>query len=216
MIKVISFDLDGTLLDKESFDMILWYKEIPRLYAQKQGISFEEAKEIITKAYAEIGPDDPNWYSPSFWFRYFKLKENPKTVLEDLKQGIKLYPEVKPVLADLHKKFKLIVLTQSSDEFIELKMGAESIKKYFDHVFSTIDDFNLIKKSPDVYQALLNKLGVEKHEIVHVGDSFDFDFRVPQSFGIKSFYLSRNKELKGDGIIHSLTELQEELEKLEK
>jgi FMN phosphatase YigB (HAD superfamily) len=46
-IKLISFDLDGTLVDKNSFDKIFWEEEVPKLYAAKKGMSIEEAKKKV-------------------------------------------------------------------------------------------------------------------------------------------------------------------------
>jgi len=34
-IKIVSFDVDGTLV-KEDFNDLIWQKEIPSLYAQKR------------------------------------------------------------------------------------------------------------------------------------------------------------------------------------
>ena len=50
MIKLISFDLDGTLVDETNVDRLFWYGEVPRLYAEKHGLPLADAK---TKVFAE-------------------------------------------------------------------------------------------------------------------------------------------------------------------
>ncbi|MHA2109612.1 MAG: HAD family hydrolase, partial [Candidatus Hodarchaeales archaeon] len=70
MLKVVSFDMVGTLLDS-SFEDHVWNTLIPQLYARKRGINFEEAKEYILREYDNIGNKDIRWYLPSYWFNHF-------------------------------------------------------------------------------------------------------------------------------------------------
>ena len=48
MHKIISFDMDGTLVDVEFTDWV-WGHGIPSLYAEKAGVSFEEAKTFVVE-----------------------------------------------------------------------------------------------------------------------------------------------------------------------
>jgi len=50
MNKVISFDLDGTLVHGRFGDMV-WHHGIPEKYAWKHGITMEEAQARILKEY---------------------------------------------------------------------------------------------------------------------------------------------------------------------
>ncbi|MCX5895597.1 MAG: HAD family hydrolase, partial [Proteobacteria bacterium] len=65
-MKLISFDLDGTLTTPEFVDSV-WRVGIPRLYADKNSISFAEAERIISHAYDVMGDDDLKWYDLPFW-----------------------------------------------------------------------------------------------------------------------------------------------------
>ena len=71
MIKVISFDLDETLADK-NFDDVFWFKEIPKLYAEQNNISFKQAHDYITKQYDKTGPDELLWYNVDYWFKKYE------------------------------------------------------------------------------------------------------------------------------------------------
>ena len=63
MLRVLSLDLDGTLIRK-GFDDIFWNKLVPELFAESRKISFEDAQKFILDAYDSIGPADPQWYIP--------------------------------------------------------------------------------------------------------------------------------------------------------
>jgi len=49
-IKVISFDLDGTLFDTMFVDAV-WLEEIPRLYSVKKRVSVVDATKIVKREY---------------------------------------------------------------------------------------------------------------------------------------------------------------------
>ena len=52
--KVISFDLDGTLVDLD-FDLHLWFEELPRLYSEQNGVMLSQAKELMRLEYNRVG-----------------------------------------------------------------------------------------------------------------------------------------------------------------
>ena len=211
-MKYISFDLDDTLCDQDHFDTIFWNETIPKLFAKKHNLGFKKAKNKVDESFKNKDMNEPDWWRPSFWFNHFKFEENHIDILNHLAKDIKIFDDVKPCLDILKKEgFKLIVLTHSVHEFVDLKMKAESISVYFDVVFSTIDDFHMVKKDPKVYQLLLEKLNISSDDIIHIGDNKVYDYDSPKKFGIKSFLLDRSKKLSGDDIVHDLNEFVEEV-----
>ena len=61
MVKIVSFDLEGTLVDMTFSDKV-WNEGIPALYAQKTGLKFEEAKRIVLNEYMKVGEERIEWY----------------------------------------------------------------------------------------------------------------------------------------------------------
>ncbi|PKP56800.1 hypothetical protein CVT91_12195 [Candidatus Atribacteria bacterium HGW-Atribacteria-1] len=64
-LKIISFDVDGTLVDLEYNDLV-WFKEIPELVAQKKKISFERSLKFVYEEYAKLGEHNLNWYDINY------------------------------------------------------------------------------------------------------------------------------------------------------
>jgi len=207
-IKCISFDLDGTLTDSLEFEKIFWNKEIPKIFAEEHKIPLSEAKRIVFNAYDEVGRRELNWYRPSYWFKRFKLKKDWKVVIEKLKDRVKIFPEVKEVLRKLSGNYKLIVLTHTSREALRLKLEKVNIKKYFVRIFSVIDDFNVTKRDEEVYRELLKKINLKPKDLIHVGDNYEFDYRMPKRIGIKAVLIDRSEEKEEKDIIHDLREIK--------
>jgi putative hydrolase of the HAD superfamily len=46
MAKIVSFDMDGTLVNPEFTDWV-WLHGIPTLYAEKTGLPFKKAKHYV-------------------------------------------------------------------------------------------------------------------------------------------------------------------------
>jgi putative hydrolase of the HAD superfamily len=213
MIKVVSFDLDGTLV-KSTFADKVWLEGLPNLYSNEKNISIKQAKQYIYNLYEKVGENRKEWYDIDWWFKRFDLKQSWKNLLDNYKHYIKLYNDTIETLDKLTKKFKLIIISNAKKEFIEIQLRETNIKPYFEHVFSSLSDFNFVKKTPDVYKKVLNFLNIKSNEIIHIGDNFEFDYKCPQRIGIKSIYLDRKKTKKADNIIFSLNEIEKVISNL--
>lgn len=206
-IRIASFDLDGTLTDISFVDSV-WLEGIPRLYAAKHGLAFEDAKSFVTGEYGKVGRERLEWYDLSYWIQKLGLDVSPREVLGSFQNMIGVFPEVTEVLNELkHVGFRLIIVTNARREFADLEIEKTKIGRYFERVFSATSDFGLIKKTPDIYEKVCNICEVTPKEMIHVGDDQCFDFEVPKKLGIKAFYLDRTGNNSGQSVIHSLMEL---------
>jgi HAD superfamily hydrolase (TIGR01549 family) len=207
MPKIISFDMDGTLVDPEFTDWV-WLHGIPRLYAEKTSIPFEEAKHFVVGEYLKVGEGAIEWYDIKYWFQFFKLEKNWKDLMLQYVDKIRIYPDVDDILAWLKEKFPIILTSNAGREFIDIEMEATGLGRYFDRIFSATSDFGQVKKTAGFYQRICEALGVHPQEIVHVGDHYEFDYLAPRSLGIHAFYLDRSGEKNGDFVISDLRELE--------
>lgn len=211
-VKVISFDLDGTLFDNMFVDSV-WLEEIPRLYSVEKGVSVEDARRIVRREYDGVGKERLEWYDIHYWIRRFNLNVEAKELLRNFEHRIKPYPEVPTVLEQLKQRgFTLVVVTNAGREFVELELEKAKMKDRFDRVFSSTSDFGVVKKTVKLYQRVCSILGVSPQEMIHVGDDRKFDFDVPRRLGILAYHLDRTSKHEGEFVIHSLEELNTKLE----
>ena len=203
MIKVISFDFDGTIT-KTTFADLFWLEGLPKLYSEKYNVDLEEAKNFLFREYDKIGKERLEWYDPDYWFNRFNINYSWKKLMEDYSYAIEIYPDVIPTLERLKNSYDLIIISNARREFIEIQMEKLNIKRYFKRVFSTVSDFNMVKKEGEVYRKVCEQVGIDKSELIHVGDDYKFDFLAPRSIGIKAIYLDRKSGRNGDFVISSL------------
>lgn len=207
-VRVVSFDLDGTLIDK-NFDDLLWFYEIPRLLSEEKKIGFEEARRYVSVEYDRVGDGDMRWYDVAYWFKHFGLRTDYKEVIHNLSSKIRLFSESVDVIKELNKKYQLVIISNANRIFLQLKIKACNLEKYFSRIFSVTSDFGQVKKLPEVYMRVLQVLGCKPVEMVHVGDHWNFDYVIPKSLGIQALYLDRERKLEGKpGVIHNLEELR--------
>jgi putative hydrolase of the HAD superfamily len=213
-VRMVSFDLDGTITDRSYADSV-WLEGIPRLYAIKNGIAFEDAKNTVMKEYSSVGKERLEWYDMAYWIRRFGLETSPEEILISFRHRIRLFPEVPEVLEEIEKRgLRLIVVTNAHREFVDLELKETGIGHYFERVFSATSDFGLIKRFVGLYRKVCVLCKISPHEMIHVGDDERFDFEVPSKLGIASFYLDRTSQHSGNYVINSLTQLSEKLEEL--
>jgi len=207
-LEIISFDLDGTLVDLEYNDLI-WFKEIPELVAKKKKISFEKSLKLIHEEYTKLGEHDLNWYDINYWISYFGIEISPNKIFEKYEPQVKIYPEVIPLLEELKKNFILIVITAMPREFLVPKM--KKLEKYFKFSFSALSDFKELKNS-EIYSKISKAIKVHPEQILHVGDHWEFDYLAAQKAGMNAIYLDRSNTKKGKFIIHNLGEVKKIIE----
>lgn len=196
VIKVFSFDVDGTLVSQEFADSV-WLRGIPEAYAAKHELSFEDAFDFVKREYDIIGENRIEWYNIRFWLRKFNLKITYETLFERYEDEIKIYAEVERVLKVLKEAgYVLVVNSNAATEFVEFQI--QPIRKYFTHVFSATSDFGELKKSNGHYARVCKILAVKPQEVVHTGDHFLFDFLNPRKIGMTAYYLDRKRDAKHD------------------
>jgi len=203
MTKTVSFDLDGTLV-KSNYADLVWLKGLPKIYSEEKNVSFDEAKKNLFEKYDEVSHHRIEWYDIDYWFKRFDLKSSWKELLEEYSYAIKSFNDVKNTLDKLSKKFDLIIASNAKKEFISIQIKELGFEKYFKKMYSSISDFDCVKKHPDFYRKISKDLNVKPWEIVHIGDSYEFDFLSSKKAGLNAYFLDRSGLNEGKNIVNSL------------
>ena len=186
-IRLISFDAEGTLVTPD-FSYAIWQEAIPAIYAQKHGLDLVQARESIFDKYTEVGDQKLEWYDIQHWFNLLGLGD-PEPVIQSCLDKAGYYPEVNEVLSSLKGEYELVVASGTPIELLDYLL--RDVEFHFSRIFSSISHYKQVK-SPDFYLAICQEMGVSPNEVVHVGDSFQFDFLVPKELGIHAFHLDRS------------------------
>lgn len=204
---MLSFDLDGTLIRK-GFDDIFWNERIPELFARKSKTSLEDARKFILEQYDRIGPDDPRWYIPEYWFAKFGLEVDIREILRTVKYAEGVYDDVS-LIRDFSYDHTIIISTNNPRIILEHKLNVlKQVRGSITHAFSSVSDFNNIVKGKEFYAGVCGRIGIEPVEMLHVGDDPKFDLAIPRSIGIKAFLIDRERNARGDHVIYSLAEIR--------
>ena len=206
----ISFDMEGTLID-HGYSEHIWGTDIPRLYAEKHGVDLEEARRRVFHEYDQIGDARPEWYDVGYWFRRLGLPGDWRELPERRRHLIRVYPDARIALDALVSEHRLVVSSNTIREFLEVQV--EEVGDCFTHVFSAPSDYQAVKKDQVFYERIIGVLGIEPHEMIHVGDHYTYDYLAAQSIGVEAYHLDRTGKTRGEDTLESLTEFMERLEK---
>jgi putative hydrolase of the HAD superfamily len=65
------------------------------------------------------------------------------------------------------------------------------IKTHFVRIFSSISHYRQVK-TPDFYLKICEEMRIEPRQVIHVGDSWQFDFVNAQQAGMNALYVDRS------------------------
>jgi putative hydrolase of the HAD superfamily len=201
-ITTVSFDADGTLVTTAFADLV-WLEVLPQLVSDSWKIDLDDAKQKLYADYELIGPARAEWYDLPYWLKRYRLEVNPKTLVQQYKSAVTLYPEVVDVLEKLSEKYELMVISNSSRLFLEIT--TENLKPYFRHIISTLSDLGLMK-STDSYAAVCERIGTMPGYMAHIGDILELDYVRAKRAGLKAFYLDRRGRRRGRYFVKDLKE----------
>ncbi|MFC1911435.1 HAD family hydrolase [Chloroflexota bacterium] len=186
-IELVSFDAEGTLVTPD-FSEAIWHEAIPGLYAQKKGLDVAQAKKCITDEYNKVGVHRLEWYDIEYWFNCLGLGSS-EPVIRSCLNKIAHYPEVIEVLSSLAGEYPLIVASGTPLKLLDYLL--RDIKPYFVRIFSSISDYRQVK-TPDFYHKLCEEMSVKPSQVIHVGDSWQFDFVNARQAGMNALYIDRS------------------------
>lgn len=170
MIKVIAFDLVGTLVKERDINLTEIESKLERLfgpnisdeeYIEKVLNDFNSKEEVVNKTL-----DICN--------KLYEIKD--KKIINNL---IKKYPNVKIIIATNH-------LTYIKEYLIN------NFKLINDHIISS--DIHIIKPNKDFYLYILNKYNIKPYELLFIDDNQN-NIDSPESLEIRTIKVNKDTNL---------------------
>jgi len=163
MIKLISFDLQGTISDA-AYSNRFWLEHLA------------EHKDFFKR----IGVYDDRYYDDGYWTDSLKAIMKPYSP--------KLNEEFLAFIETI--TLPKIILSTTTTAFIELELGEK--QKIFNKCLSTISDFKIAGKTPEVYEKTAKMFGVKPSEMLHIGDNMEMDIANALRAGCKAIHYQGN------------------------
>ena len=161
MIKAIIFDYDGVIVDS-----------FPSVFAVYKMICAELGKDC---------PDDIDSFGKVYGYSSDELAKNLGFSAEEwkesesifkreiLKKESALFPGMAETLAELHKRYKLVVISSNNTAEVMQKLDRFGVTKYFDIVIGTRAPKGRVPKVQAIKDTMQN-LEVAADEVILIGD----------------------------------------------
>ncbi|WP_066321641.1 HAD family hydrolase [Bacillus sp. FJAT-29814] len=129
-----------------------------------------------------------------------------------------VYEETFATLDALKGNYQLLLLTNGSPDLQNTKLAiTPELVPYFDHIVIS-GDYGRGKPDPGIFEHALSQIGLQKKDVIMVGDNLMTDILGANRAGIKSVWINRHNKERNEVIptyeIHHLQELFAILEKL--
>ena len=207
-MKAIIFDFWGTLVEHGVKPSPI--KQVKQLIAPRMGFTsfvvlFEQS--LMTKPYNDL--------YEGFRVVLENFGKKPRRELLDKLIAIwnknkllaKPFPETINVLKELKKDYALGLMANTDSLSVPTIIEKYGIDKLMDSIAYSYKEGSL-KSSGVLINKLMRELGVEKHELVVVGDSLQSDIEPAKKLGIKAILIDRNNSRKYEQKITNLEELR--------
>ncbi len=181
-MKLVIFDLDGTLVDSKNSILASIRHALDRLGHTHIEVHQERAlQQDLRVTLQEAFDHHRQVLTETDMIRFIEEYRTHNSF--EPERTMSVFEGAEKVLQTLKARYKLAVATTKHTEQAEGILGRLGISKYFDHIQGTEHGMKY-KPEPDVLLKVLDVLGHLPHEAVYVGDTHH-DMKAAQSAGMK-------------------------------
>lgn len=190
VIKAVLFDLDGTLLDRESSLPGFISDQYDRLNLKGEA----PAKSNYSKAFIALDNGGLVWKDKVYTdlCKQFSItKISPEELLADYLSNFSLhccpFPGLVETLERLSKLYSLGIITNGYSDFQRRNIAALGIEKYFKVILDSESE-GIRKPDPEIFLRALSSLSISPEEAVFVGDNIEHDIKGAKATGFFAFW----------------------------
>lgn len=171
--ELISLDMQGTITDSQ-FSDTFWLETLPLLYTKRFSVSVEVAKQTLSSLFKSYGPYDSRYYDWKYWIRLWNLPYDFNDIVRFIGIRPVIYPSAIRFIEKAHsRRIPLIITSSTTHDFITEELGTSI--DLFQNRFSSLDDFGIAGKPPELYRTIEKRCRVDALNIIHIGDSKTMD-----------------------------------------
>lgn len=188
MIKVVSFDIGGTLI-KEEGDYGYSINDLALLV--------DKDKKLVKKCYKDIFQKEKGSFDElvNKFADAIDYKRNDKLdnfFLKKFNDSSSITDEARNAIELVHNLGYRIILFSNSCCLIKNTIPKE-ILKLIEHVYYSFD-LGYTKSDKEAYKTIVDDLNVKPDEILHVGDIYSSDYLSPKENGFNALFYGETEE----------------------
>lgn len=188
----ILLDMDGTLLDR-GFDDYFWEELVPKEYAKKHALSFENAREELLARY-RLYLGELAWTDLDFWSK--ELDMDISRLKEDVSYLIGIDPTAKEFILYLKRLKKSVSLvTNAHWKTIEIKLMKTRIDEHLDRIISAFD-IGMPKENVLFWERLQGVIGFQKERSLLIDDNENV-LQAARAYGLRFLLLKAKPSISG-------------------
>jgi 5'-nucleotidase len=179
-IDTVLLDMDGTLLDL-NFDNHFWKEFVPLNYAQKNGLTIEQAKDELVPLFKSM-EGRLEWYCLDYWSQALAL--DIVGLKAEIAGLISVLPHVVEFLEAVRRSpRKVLLVTNAHPGSLGLKMEKTCLHPFFDEIISSHDS-GKPKEHAEFWHWLNRRQPFDKSRTLLIDDSLAV-LHAARSFGIQ-------------------------------
>jgi putative hydrolase of the HAD superfamily len=206
-IKAISFDLDDTLwpiwpvIERAEKALLNWLSDHAPMTAAmfSSPDALREIREymanVMVKQRPEMRHDVSAIRKESIRLALYRAKENPLLAEAAYaaffaeRNRVVLYDDALPALQALSARYPLVAVSNGNAQ-----LDLVGLQSYFTASLSA-KEFGASKPDPSIFVAAANALGVQAHEVLHIGDDAALDVMGALGADMQAVWLNREDKL---------------------
>ncbi len=175
----VLLDMDGTLLDRH-FDNFFFEEELPRRYAARHGIAFEEALAKLLAMYRSV-ETELAWTDLHYWSRLLDM--DLVALTKEFDHLIRFLPDAEDFLAHLREQGKRVhIITNAHASGIAIKAAKTGVDKHVERIVNAFD-IGYLKMRPEYWPTCRDRIGFDPARSLYIDDD-ESCLAAAQAFGI--------------------------------
>ncbi len=163
----LMLDMDGTILDL-AYDNYMWLTHVPERWAEKNGMTLAEARKHLFAHYGKA-QGELHWYCLDHWSE--RLDLDVMQLHRDNHERIRYLPGARRFLEAVHRAdMKVLLVTNSHPDTLELKDEVTGLSEYFDGIHSA-HSYGYAKERQEFWHALREEEHFDPRTTMFIDDT---------------------------------------------